>query len=96
VPPFPLDQGAPTEINGQKMDHYISASGITAGLTLTGHPVVALPCGYDHTGTPFGFQIVGRRHDDRFLLGAAQALEALFATNPVLARPDPDLSKLAA
>ena len=96
VPPFPLDQGAPTEINGQKMDHYISASGITAGLTLTGHPVVALPCGYDHTGTPFGFQIVGRRHDDRFLLGAAQALEALFATDPVLARLVPDLSKLAA
>jgi Asp-tRNA(Asn)/Glu-tRNA(Gln) amidotransferase A subunit family amidase len=96
VPPFPVDQGAPTEINGQKMDHYISASGVTAGLTLTGHPVVALPCGYDHTGTPFGIQIVGQRHRDRFLLGAARALEALFATNPALARPVPDLQKLAA
>jgi amidase len=96
VPPFPLDLGAPTEINGQKMEHYISASGVTAGLTLTGHPVVALPCGYDHTGTPFGIQLVGPRHRERFVLGAARALEALFAQNEVLSRPIPDLSKLAA
>jgi amidase len=95
VPPFPVDQRAPTEINGQKMEHYISASGITSGLTLTGHPVVALPCGMDHTGTPFGIQVVGPRHGDRFVLGVALALEKLFSQHEKLARPVPNVRQLA-
>lgn len=95
IPPFPVDQRAPDEINGVKMEHYISASAITSWLTLTGHPVVALPCGLDDTGTPFGIQIVGRRHTDRHLLGIAHALEQIFAVNPKLARPRPDIKRLA-
>ena len=31
-----------------------------AALTLTGNPVIAVPCGLDETGTPFGFQIAGK------------------------------------
>lgn len=95
IHPFPVDQRAPTEINGEKMEHYISASAITSWLTLTGHPVVALPCGLDATGTPFGIQIVGRRHADRFVLGIAHALERIFSANPTLARPQPDIKSLA-
>lgn len=95
VPAFPLDQPAPSEIDGVKMAHYISASAITAGLTLTGHPVVALPCGLDHTGAPFGIQVVGRKHRDRFTLSVAMALEQLFSGTPALARPVPDLDYLA-
>jgi len=94
VPPFALDQPAPSEIDGVKMAHYISASAITAGLTLTGHPVVALPCGYDHTGTPFGIQVVGPKHRDRFTLSAALALEQVFNENAALARPVPDITSL--
>jgi amidase len=77
------------------MAHYISASAITAGLTLTGHPVVALPCGLDHTGAPFGIQVVGRKHRDRFTLSVAMALEQIFSASPALARPVPDLESLA-
>lgn len=95
MPPFPIDQRAPTEINGVKMEHYISASAITSWLTLTGHPVVALPCGYDATGAPFGIQIVGPRHGDRFVLGVAHALEELLSRNEQTRRPVPDIRALA-
>jgi amidase len=67
---------------------------MTSTLSVTGHPVVALPCGRDAEGTPFGLQIVGPIHRDRFLLGVAHALERLFQRDPMLARPVPDLDRL--
>ena len=95
VPPFPVDQRAPDEVNGVKMEHYISASAISSWLTLTGHPVVALPIGLDDTGTPFGVQIVGPRHGDRFVLGVAHALEELLSRNELTKRPVPNIRALA-
>ena len=48
------------------------------------------------SGAPFGIQICGKHYDDRFVLGVAKALEALFAENADLARPLPDIKALAA
>lgn len=97
VPPFPVEQLYCTHINGKALENYIHWVAITAGITLTGHPVVALPCGLDPTGTPFSIQIVGpRRHSDRFVIAVAAALERLFAAEPALARPRPNLESLAA
>ena len=53
-----------------------------------------MPCGYDETGAPFGFQVAGKRHGEAELLGAAMALESLFNADPETARPIPDLEKL--
>ena len=94
VSPFPHADWAPTEINGQTLAHYFSWIAITYGLTLTTHPVIVIPCGVDHKGMPFGIQLIGRRHGDRALLGAAAALERAFAVRPELQRPIPDLSRL--
>ena len=95
VPPFAVEQLYCDEINGRKLDSYIQWVDITAALTLTGHPVVQLPCGRDYTGTPFGLQIVGpRTHSERFVIGVAAALEAYFSTHTSLARPVPDLKTL--
>jgi amidase len=94
VSPFPHAQWAPEEINGTALDNYFHWIALTYGLTLTGHPVVALPCGVDHKGMPFGLQIVGPRRGDRFVLGVAAALERAFATRPELTRPVPDLGRL--
>jgi Asp-tRNA(Asn)/Glu-tRNA(Gln) amidotransferase A subunit family amidase len=91
IPPFDVDTGIPKTVNGRPMENYMDASLVRSALTLTGHPVVALPCGLDHTGAPFGFQVVGPRHGDAFVLAAAAALERLFATDRDLARPVPDL-----
>ena len=94
VSPFPHAEWAPREMNGMALKHYFHWIAINYGLTLTGHPVVALPCGTDHKGMPFGIQIVGPRRGDRFLLGAAAALERAFTTRAKLQRPIPDLAKL--
>ena len=81
----------PKEVNGQPMANYMGASLIRSALTLTGHPVLALPCGLDHLGLPFGVQLVGKRRGDVELLRIAMALETEFAKIPGLERPVPNL-----
>jgi amidase len=93
VTPFPVTELYAAEINGTALRTYFHWIAITYGLTLTGHPVVCLPCGVDHRGMPFGIQICGPRRSDRFVLGAALALERAFAARPALARPIPPLSR---
>ncbi len=94
IVPTGVEQRNVTEINGQPMRNYMHASALTSALTLTGNPCVSMPCGLDHTGMPFGLQIVGPMHGDRFTLGVAKALERAFADDPLLARPIPDLEKI--
>lgn len=96
IPPFPVEKLYCDEINGTKLDTYFEWLAMTWGLTIPGNPVTCLPCGLDPTGTPFGLQICGKHHDDRFVLGVAKALESYFAGNPALARPVPDIKRLAA
>jgi amidase len=96
VPPFPHEELYPTHINGEPLRTYFHWLAPAYGLTLTGHPVVCLPCGLDHTGMPFGIQICGRRLGDWRTLGVAAALERYLQEIPELARPLPDLAALAA
>ncbi|MFA5027247.1 MAG: amidase family protein [Candidatus Methylomirabilota bacterium] len=91
VPPFPVEQLYPTHINGEPLRTYFHWLAPTYGLTLTAHPVAVIPCGLDHTGTPFGLQVCGPMGQDRFVLGAAAALEQLLAGTPELARPLPPI-----
>ncbi len=96
VPPFPVEQLFCTHINGVELENYIQWADLTAGLTLTGHPIVSIPCGYDPTGTPFGIQLVGPRwHSDRFVIGAAAAIEQALAGDADFSRPTPDIEALA-
>ena len=92
--PFAKGQSYPAEINGKPLDTYIHWVAISYGLTLTGHPVLCLPCGLDADGLPFGLQIVGRRWDERRLLSIGAALEAALAGLPGCERPLPDLALL--
>jgi len=94
VEPFPFDNLYPSEINGKPMENYVHWAGLTSSLTVVGHPVVAMPCGMDTQGTPFGIQVCGPMYKDRFTLGAAHALEEVFNDNPLLARPVPDFEFL--
>ncbi len=96
VPPFPVEQLFCTHINGVELDNYIQWADLTSGLTLTGHPIVSIPCGLDPTGTPFGLQIVGpRRHSERFLIAVAAAMERYAEGRPTIARPLPDIGGLS-
>jgi Asp-tRNA(Asn)/Glu-tRNA(Gln) amidotransferase A subunit family amidase len=95
VPPFPIEQLYCTHINDIEMGSYIQWADLTSGLTLTGHPIVSIPCGLDPTGTPFGLQVIGpRHHSEKFVIAVASALEKLFAGHADLARPVPDIDAL--
>ena len=94
ITPTPVDQRNVTMIDDLPMDNYMHASALTSSLTLAGNPCAAIPCGFDHTGMPFGLQLVGPMHGDWFTLGVAAALEQLFSSDLDLARPVPDLSRL--
>ncbi len=94
VSPFPHAQLYVAEINGKKMDTYMRWLAISYGVTLTSHPVVALPCGRDALGLPFGIQVIGRMGGDARLIDIAHSLELALAADAELARPLPDLDKL--
>jgi amidase len=89
IPPFPVEQLYPTEVDGKELETYVEWAGLTNVVSVLGCPVVALPCGSDPTGTPFGFQLIGPPRSERFVLGVAAALERVFAGRPDLARPIP-------
>jgi amidase len=76
VPPFPVETPYPTEINGKPLDNYTQWFFLTYGITLTGLPVISVPCGFTRSGLPVGLQIVGRRRQESAVLRAAAAFEA--------------------
>jgi amidase len=76
VPPFPVEQPYPTEINGRPLDNYTQWYFLTYGITLTGLPAISVPCGFTRSGLPVGLQIVGRRRQEAAVLRAAAAFEA--------------------
>ncbi|MDA0998104.1 MAG: amidase family protein [Proteobacteria bacterium] len=93
VSPFLIKDGIPTSVGGKPMQNYVDASLIRSALTLTGHPVIALPSGLDSVGMPFGVQIVGKRRGDLALLAASAALEAAIQARPALRLPRPDFRR---
>jgi amidase len=96
VPPFPVEQLYCTHINGVELENYIQWADLTSGLTLTGHPIVSIPCGLDHTGTPFGLQIVGpRKHSERFVIAVAAAMQRYGLGRERITRPSPDIGALS-
>jgi amidase len=76
VPPFPVGQPYPTEINGKPLETYTQWFYLTYGITLTGLPAISVPCGFTRAGLPVGLQIVGRRRQEAMVLRAAAAFEA--------------------
>ena len=76
VPPFPVDEPYPSEINGKPLDHYTQWFNLTYAITLTGLPAISIPCGFTRRGLPVGLQIVGRRRQEAAVLRAAAAFEA--------------------
>jgi Asp-tRNA(Asn)/Glu-tRNA(Gln) amidotransferase A subunit family amidase len=94
VSPFPHAELFVEEINGEKMETYMSWLAITYAPTLALVCAVALPCGVDHKGMPFGIQVIGPKGADARVLEIAYALEQVLAENKATARAVPDLSRL--
>ena len=56
-------------------DTWMRRPGITNLFNLTGHPVVAVPCGFSAEGLPVSLQLVGRPFDEATILRLAQAYQ---------------------
>ncbi len=87
VPPFPHEQLYPEIIDGKPVENYMGWLGLTASLTVVGHPVIMVPAGLDEGGLPFGLQIVGPMYADHRLLSAAHHIEQAFQQVDLLRRP---------
>ena len=75
VLPFDVTKHYPTEINGVKMDNYLSWMKSAYYITAAGNPAASVPCAFSKNGLPIGIQIVGRNHDDWGVLQMAFAFE---------------------
>ena len=78
VSPFFVDEPFVKEIDGVRCQTYIDWFAITFALTMTGCPVVSLPCGFTDEGLPVGIQIVGKPKRENELLSFSKLLEELF------------------
>jgi amidase len=76
VAPFPAEQEYPAEIAGVAMPHYLGWMRACSRITVSSHPVAAVPAGFTAGGLPVGLQLVGRHRGDRRLLEHAAAWEA--------------------
>jgi amidase len=95
VLPFPHQLSYPQTLDGRPARHYSEWYSISYGISLVGHPAIAIPAGLDSQGTPFGLQVVGPRFGDHRLLEIAQALESMLATSTETRRPVPDIVALS-
>lgn len=93
IPPFPWKDLNPRHIDGNAVENYMAWLALTSSLTVVGNPVVALPCGLDVQGTPFGIQVVGPIHSDHRLISLAIAIEQAFAEVESLSRPRPVMAR---
>jgi aspartyl-tRNA(Asn)/glutamyl-tRNA(Gln) amidotransferase subunit A len=59
---------------------------ITGPFNATGHPALALPCGFGAAGLPLGLQLIGRNYGEAMLFRIAQAYEQ--AAGWVARRPE--------
>jgi amidase len=76
VLPFDVAVRWPREVDGVAFGNYVEWLRITSTITLTGCPVVALPCGLSDEGLPAGMQVVGRFRGEWELIAAAAGIEA--------------------
>jgi amidase len=73
--PFPAETTDIGSIDGQALDSIVHYYAITFITSLIGCPVVTLPAIWSEAGLPLGIQVVGRPHDDAFVIEAARMLE---------------------
>ena len=87
VAPFPVEEEYPATVAGVAMPHYVGWMRVCSRITVSAHPVAAVPAGFTERGLPVGLQMVGRYKHDRRLLEHAAAWEAasgLTARHPTL------------
>ena len=75
VPPFDATITWPREIDGVKMENYLSWMKSAYWISATFCPAISVPAGFTSDDLPVGIQIVGRYRDDLGVLQLAHAFE---------------------
>ena len=84
TPAFDVNLRNAETIGGQKLDNYMGGSTVTAVVTLSACPAMAVPCGFDRYGRPVGLQLVGKPRGEAALLQAAALFEQLTGMDRLL------------
>ena len=84
TPAFDVNLRNAPAIGGRKLDNYIGGSTITAVITISACPALAIPCGFDQYGRPVGLQLVGKPRGEAALLQAAALFEDAVDLNRLL------------
>src|SRR4051794_41692402 len=84
TPAFDVNlRNAPT-IGGQKLDDYMGGSTVTAVITLSACPPMAVPCGFDQYGRPVGLQLVRKPRGEAAPFEAAAPVAPFLGLYPLL------------
>jgi aspartyl-tRNA(Asn)/glutamyl-tRNA(Gln) amidotransferase subunit A len=73
APPLDMREVA---VEGVTQDVRLWITRYTAPFNVTGHPVLAVPCGLTTGGLPIGLQVIGRHFDEGTVLRIGRAVEA--------------------
>ena len=76
LPPFPVDQEWPPEVDGRPMADYLEWMRACTRITATLHPAMSVPGGFTEEGLPVGMQMVGPYRGEAVLLAVAELFEA--------------------
>jgi amidase len=75
VMPFPVEVLQPATVDGEPVRNYLDWIAITAILSLTACPAIAVPIGFSAEGLPIGIQILAHPRRERALFSLAAWIE---------------------
>jgi amidase len=81
-PPIKVEQPHLQSLHGTSFEGYLGWLVMTWVISVTGCPVLALPCGFTNNGLPIGLQIIGPPRSDAKLLAVGAYLECLLDVSP--------------
>lgn len=82
TPPIPVGKRYLESLNGVQFDGYLGWLVSTCAISVTGCPVLALPCGFTQDGLPVGLQLIGPPRGDARLLQIGAWLEQVLDVSP--------------
>jgi amidase len=81
-PPVKVEERHVSELNGIRLGDYLGWLVMTCAISVTGCPVLALPCGFTRQGLPVGVQVIGPVGSDARLLAIGAFLEQVLDVSP--------------
>lgn len=82
TPAIPVEQRYLQSLNGVAFEGYLGWLVSTCAVSVTGCPVLALPCGFTADGLPVGLQVIAAARNEARLLQIGAWLEQVLAVGP--------------